>query len=59
MIEGWCFSPPTLYKVFGCPRQYLREGLSPERFKDDFGDSADPRFQKVLADIRSRVRKGK
>ena len=37
----------------------LREGLSPERFKEDFGDSADPRFQKVLADIRSRVRKGK
>ena len=37
----------------------LREGLSPERFKDDFGDSADPRFQKVLSDIRSRVRKGK
>ena len=35
----------------------LREGLSTERFKDDFGNVADPRFQKVLADIHARVEK--
>ena len=41
------------------PLDGLRDGLSPERFKDDFGDVADPRFQKVLGDIRARVRKTK
>jgi hypothetical protein len=35
----------------------LRDGLSFERFQDDYGDTADPRFQKVLGDIRSRVKK--
>lgn len=35
----------------------LREGLSPERFKEDFGNVADPRFQKVLADIHYRIGK--
>ncbi|HEY3789228.1 MAG TPA: hypothetical protein VGL71_10250, partial [Urbifossiella sp.] len=37
----------------------LRDGLSRERFQEDYGDTADARFQKVLADIRSRVRKSK
>ncbi|HXD87427.1 MAG TPA: hypothetical protein VN641_13105 [Urbifossiella sp.] len=35
----------------------LREGLSQERFKDDFGNVADPRFQKVLGDIHARIEK--
>ncbi len=35
----------------------LRDGLSFERFQEDFGDTADARFQRVLGDIRSRVRK--
>jgi hypothetical protein len=35
----------------------LRDGLSPERFRDDFGDTFDPRFQKVLREIRERSRK--
>lgn len=39
------------------PLDGLRDGLSLERFQEDFGDMADPRFQKVLADIRERLKK--
>lgn len=35
----------------------LREGLSFERFQEEYGDTSDARFQKVLTDIRTRVRK--
>ena len=35
----------------------LRDGLSLEVFEDDYGDASDDRFQRVLTDIRGRVRK--
>ena len=35
----------------------LRDGLSIDRFEDDYGDASDDRFQRVLADIRGRVKK--
>lgn len=35
----------------------LRDGLSVERFREDYADPGDPRFQAVLGDIRTRVRK--
>jgi hypothetical protein len=35
----------------------LRDGLSPERFEEDYGDASDDRFRAVLADIRERVKK--
>jgi len=37
----------------------LRDGLSVERFRVDYGTPDDPRFQTVLDDIRARVKKGK
>lgn len=36
----------------------LRDGLSAERFREDYGDPGDPRFQAVLDDIRGRMKKG-
>jgi hypothetical protein len=33
----------------------LAEGLSKERFQADYGSETDPRFRKVLDDIRKRV----
>lgn len=41
------------------PLTGLREGLSAERVREDYGDAADPRFQKVLGEIRERVKKHK
>ncbi len=35
----------------------LRDGLSEERFEQDFGDNSDPRFVKVIDDIKARVAK--
>jgi len=35
----------------------LREGLSAERFQEEFGDAADPRFQAALASLRDRLKK--
>lgn len=34
----------------------LRDGLSVDRFEDDFGGPTDDRFRAVLADIRKRVK---
>jgi hypothetical protein len=39
------------------PTAGLRDGLSWDRFKLDFGDATDPRCRKALDDIRDRVRK--
>ena len=33
----------------------LPEGLSKERFQADYGSESDPRFRKVLDDVRKRV----
>ncbi|MDB5312278.1 MAG: hypothetical protein JWO38_6480 [Gemmataceae bacterium] len=35
----------------------LRDGLSVERFEDDYSDAGDDRFGAVLTDIRGRVKK--
>jgi hypothetical protein len=35
----------------------LRDGLTTERFKEDFGTAADPRFREVVTTIRDRVKK--
>ena len=35
----------------------LRDGLSAERFEEDFGGTSDKRFKDVLADIRTRLKK--
>lgn len=35
----------------------LRDGLSWERFQEDYGDASDSRFRAVVADIRGRVKK--
>lgn len=35
----------------------LRDGLTEERFKQDYGSFADDRFKQALDDIRTRVRK--
>jgi hypothetical protein len=35
----------------------LRDGVSAERFAEDFGGSSDRRFESVLADVRARVKK--
>jgi hypothetical protein len=35
----------------------LRDGLSAERFEEDFGGTSDKRFKDVLADIRARLKK--
>jgi len=35
----------------------LREGISPQRFERDFGDPSDPRFTRVLDEIRERIAK--
>lgn len=39
------------------PTAGLRDGLSWERFKHDFGDASDARCRKALDDIRDRVKK--
>jgi len=35
----------------------LRDGLSAERFNDDYGNASDPRFQTAIADIHARVKR--
>ena len=35
----------------------LREGLSPERLREDYGDASDPRFRAMLDEIRGRLKK--
>ena len=35
----------------------LRDGLSQERFENDYGDSRDGRFTKVTDEIRNRLAK--
>jgi len=38
------------------PPKGLRDGLSSERFEEDYGDAEDSRFRAVLNDIRNRLK---
>jgi hypothetical protein len=41
------------------PLKGLRDGLSAAKFEELYGDTADPRFVAVLADVRKRLREMK